>query len=119
MVMLETPPSEIPSVFKAIDGITADLATTEVSADELDRVRKPRIELWRRNLRTNEYWGAVLTNVFDDEDVLIPARKNIEAFTKVTPADLKAVAAAYIRPEKAYRLIVAPDQPVTAAGTRP
>jgi hypothetical protein len=51
--------------------------------------------------------------------VLTAARRNIADFGKVTPAELKALAATYLKPEKAYRLIVAPDQPVTAAGTRP
>jgi zinc protease len=119
MESIETPPAQIPSVMAAIDQIVTDLATTEVSLDELDRVRRPRIELWRRNLTTNGFWAATLDGVWDDEDVLTPARTNVTAFAKVTPAELKAAAKAYLSPERAFRLTVVPDPLITASGTRP
>ncbi|HET9161198.1 MAG TPA: insulinase family protein, partial [Caulobacteraceae bacterium] len=119
MVSIEAPPSETAAMLQTIDAVVSDLAAREVSADELERVRKPRIELWRRNLRTNDYWGSLLINVFDSDAVLIAPRTNLEAYPKVTPAELKAVATRYLTPDKAFRIVVAPDQPVTASGTRP
>ena len=119
MESIETPQAQIPGVMAAIDAIVADLATNEVSADELDRVRRPRIELWRRNLTTNDYWAGTLPGVWEDEDVLTAARTNVAAFAKVTPAELKAAAKAYLSPDRAYRLTVVPEALITAVGTRP
>lgn len=119
LVMLETPPGDVASVLASIDRITEDLAAKEVSADELERVRKPRIELWRRNLRTNEYWASALSNVFDDGDALTAARNNITDFGKVTPAELRALAARYLRPDKAFRITVVPRAETVAGGTTP
>lgn len=127
MLMLETPPSQIASVYAAIDRIVADLAANEVTADELNRVRGPRIELWKRNLVTNDFWAGSLAGVWDDEDVLTSARTNVADYGKVTPAELKAIAKAWLKPQTAYRISVVPEAysgPVVAAssprsGTRP
>ncbi len=124
IISLETPQSEIAGVYASIDGIVADLAANEVSTDELDRVRKPRVELWRRNLVDNAFWVSILSGVWEDENVLTSVRTNMAEYAKVTPADIKTLAKTYLAPDKAWRLTVAPEPAVVsqagaATGTRP
>lgn len=107
----ETPPDRIPGFFKAVSDISRDLRETPVTADELERARKPRLEQIMRSQATNEYWMSVLADSEDDPRKLEQARLGISGYALVTAGDILAVARKYLKDESAYRIIVTAGKP--------
>src|SRR5262249_45236875 len=53
---MEAPPEKLEGFFADVDKITASLRTTPVTADELERAKKPALEALEKARATNEYW---------------------------------------------------------------
>ena len=62
----EVPPDKIGLFYDIMDRITADLRAKPVSADELERVKAPRVDLFTKSQQTNGYWLTVLTGAQAD-----------------------------------------------------
>lgn len=115
MVQTETPPETIAGVLATIDQIAADLAEKDVTPDELDRARKPRIESWGRNFRTNGYWIGALAGAQLDPDLLDNPRTIVPRLQAVTAADVRKAAKAYLVKDRAWRMTVVPEVKVAQA----
>jgi zinc protease len=118
---VEVPPEKLPSFFDDTLKIAQDLRTNEVSADELARAKKPRIESIQRAQVTNGYWLNELSGAQADPRRLDVIRDIIPGTERVTAADVKRAAQQWLKPETAFKLEVVPQQARAAvqAGARP
>ena len=105
---IEAPPEKLPKFFADVDQIAADLRTNPVDADELARAKKPRLENLKRAQLTNGYWLGELSGAQADPRRLKSIREIIPGTERVTAADVQAAAQLRLRPERAWRLVVAP-----------
>lgn len=112
---VEVPPGKLASFFEDTQKIAQDLRAKEVSADELARAKKPRIEGLQRARVTNDYWLGELSGAQADPRRLDVIREIIPGTEKVTAADVKRAAETWLKPGAAYKLTVVPMPGAAAA----
>jgi zinc protease len=106
---VEAPPEKLQGFFDTVDGIAAQLRDKPVTADELERAKKPRIETLTKAQATNEYWLGQLGGAQEDPRRLDAVRASIPGLERVTPADVQRAARTFLRPERAWRVVVTPE----------
>ncbi len=107
---VETPPAKIERFFAESQKIADDIRENGVSADELERARKPRVEALTRAKETNGYWLSLLGGAQDDPRKLDAIRESISGIEKVTAADVKKSAEMYLSGDRAWKLKVLPEK---------
>jgi hypothetical protein len=112
---VEIPPAKIAGFYADVTKIAADLRNADVSADELERARKPRIEAIQKAQQTNEYWLGQLSGAEADPRRVDAIRASVAGLERVRAADVRRVAQQYLTDERAWKLIVAPGPEATAA----
>jgi len=112
---VEAPPARLEGFFADVGAIAADLRTREISDDELQRAKKPRIEGLEKAVATNEYWLAGLSGAQADPRRLDILRSAEAALERVSAADVRKAAGTYLKPETAWRLVVKPRSAAAAA----
>ncbi|MHB8529439.1 MAG: M16 family metallopeptidase, partial [Caulobacteraceae bacterium] len=105
---VEAPPAAIPGVMGDIDKIATDLRATDVSADELERAKKPKIEAAEKARQTNEYWLSALSGAQTDPRRLAIIRSELSGLERVTATDVREVAQRYLRDAAAWKLEIEP-----------
>lgn len=105
----ETPEGKMEAFDETLQSIARDLRDKEVSADEFERARKPRIETLLKSQQTNEYWLGTLQRVQTQPIWLEIVRSTISDLQRVTPAEVKALAEVYLRDDRLWRLRVTPE----------
>jgi zinc protease len=111
----EVPPDKTDLFFQVIAKITADLRAHEVSADELERGRRPRVELFTQNQQNNGYWLGSLSNAQSEPAKLDLIRSTIPDLKQVNAAGVHRAAMDYFTDDKAFKLVVLPAPKVVAA----
>lgn len=106
---VEVPPSKLDGFFRDVDKIAADLKTKPVSADELDRAKKPRLERLEKSRVTNQYWLQELSGAQTDPRKLEFIRHIIPGTEKITVADVQRAAQLVLSDAKAFRVEVQPE----------
>ncbi|BEV09875.1 insulinase family protein [Asticcacaulis sp. DW145] len=95
--------------------IAEDLKAKPVEADELLRARKPVLDRYDVQVKTNGYWMGVLPGIQADPRDLTAIRTRKAEVEAVTPADIQAMAKKWLIKEKLLRIQVKPaDKPVAA-----
>ena len=107
---IQAPPDKMEGFFADVDRIVAELASTPVTADELERARRPRVEALTRSQASNEFWLSELQDLHRDENRLEAIRTALSDLEAATPEDLQRVAQAYLLADKAWRLTVTPEE---------
>ena len=110
---VETPPAKIDRFFEEAQKIADDIRKKGVSADELERARKPRVEALTRAKETNGYWVGLLGGAQEDPRKLDAIRDGIPGVEKVTAADVKKSAEMYLTQDRAWKLKVLPEKAAT------
>jgi zinc protease len=105
---VEVPPAKLDGFFRDVEKIAADLRTKGVTADELDRAKKPRLDRIEKSRVTNQYWLTELSGAQRDPRRLDFIRHIVPGTEQVTAADVKHAAELVLRDDKAYRLEVEP-----------
>ena len=105
LVQVEIPPTKIPQLETALQGVVDDLVRTPVSDDELARAKRPLIEARRRDLQTNGFWLGALARAARDPRQVAMIRERVEALETVTAADVEHVCSIYLK-QKPLRLVV-------------
>ncbi|WP_372786411.1 M16 family metallopeptidase [Phenylobacterium sp.] len=105
---VEVPPAKLDGFFHDVAKIANDLRTTDVSADELARAKKPRIDRLERSRVTNQYWLAELSGAQAEPRKLEFIRHIIPGTEKVTAADVKHAAELVLKEDRAFKLEVTP-----------
>jgi zinc protease len=106
LTQVETPPAEIPLFFDDVAAIAAELAAAPPSADELERVKNPRIAGIEKAQLTNSYWLERLAGSIADPRRLALIRTTLPDYEKITAADIQAAAARWLVPGRAWKLVV-------------
>ncbi|HTI67323.1 MAG TPA: insulinase family protein [Caulobacteraceae bacterium] len=103
---VEIPPAKIPGFYADVLKIAADLRDKDVTPDELERARKPRIEAIEKAQQTNEYWLGQLAGGEADPRRLDAIRTSIAGLERITAADIRKVAQQYLTDDRAWKLVV-------------
>jgi zinc protease len=106
---VEIPPAKLDGFFSDVQAITAALRDQDVSADELERAKKPAVEDLQRRRETNEYWLAALAGAQTDPRKLEAIRTSVAQLEAVTADDVRHEAQAYLVDAKAWKLEVRPQ----------
>lgn len=105
---VEIPPEKLPAFFDDVKKIAADLRTNPISADELARAKKPRVDQIEKARETNGYWLAELAGAQTDPRRLEATRAIISGTERVTAADVQRAAQAVLKDENMWKLEVRP-----------
>ncbi len=105
---VEVPPAKLAGFFADAQKIAMDLRTKPVSADELDRAKKPRIDRIEKSQVTNQYWLADLSGAQADPRRLDSIRQMLPGTQRVTAADVQKAAEFVLNDAKAFRIVVEP-----------
>ncbi len=89
-------PNEIDAVAKAVNRITKDLRDAPVSADLLERARRPLAERFANAPKGNGYWLSLASRAQSKPERLDRARQAEMLLAAVTPADIQALARQYL-----------------------
>ncbi len=105
---VEIPPAKLPDFFADVKKIAADLRDKDVSADELSRAKKPRIDQIEKARETNGYWLSELSGAQADPRRLDATRSLIPGTERVTAADVRRAAQSVLRDDNMWMLEVRP-----------
>ena len=106
---VEVPPDKLTGFFRDVDGIAADLRTKPITADELERAKKPRLEGIAKSRVTNSYWLSELSGAQTEPRKLDFIRHILPGTEKVTVADVQHAAQLVLDQGKAFRVEVEPQ----------
>jgi zinc protease len=101
-------PAQTGLVFSRISAITADLRNTPISADELERARRPALAALHRAQETDAYWLDALARAQTDPRRLDLIRNAEPGLRAVTAEGVQRSAEAYLRDERAFKLVIIP-----------
>lgn len=107
-VSLDLVPANVNRFFGIVDDIAASLAAGDISADEVERARRPALEEFEHGLENNRYWLRLLATAQSDPDILIRHRSVESDYQSITVADLRAAAGQYLRRDHSYRIAILP-----------
>lgn len=119
--VIEAPPDKLDAFLTDASRIARELRERPVTADELERARRPRVEGLQRARAGNEWWLSNLRKVQADPRAVEALRTLESDYRAITPADLQRVAREYLVDSRAYRLLVTPGPgaaPAAAAAPR-
>ncbi len=105
---IEAPPDKMALFFTDVSAIAADLRNAQVTPDELDRAKKPRIDGLEKAMATNEFWLSGLSGAEVDPRRLDILRSAEASYERVTAADVQKAAQTYMRDDTAWKLVVKP-----------
>jgi zinc protease len=109
-------PAKAGEIEDAVASVARDLQEKGATQDELDRAKNPILTSIRESERTNPYWMRVLSRAQERPEVLDWARSRRADFEKISTADVDGLAAAYLDPARASRVVIHPaDAPAAKA----
>ena len=101
-------PDNVPLFFKLSREIAAELVATPLADDELKRFIAPMQQRILRSATGNQYWLYQTSGGTYDQRRLDSARAVLSDFARMTPAELQALAAKYLKPEADWTMAVVP-----------
>jgi zinc protease len=111
---VEVPPAKLDGFFRDVTKIANDLKTKDITPDELERAKKPRIDKLQKSRLTNQYWLAELSGAQTEPRRLDFIRHIVPGTEKITIADVRHAAELVLKDDKAYRLEVQPQGKIAA-----
>lgn len=105
---IEAPPALLDRFLVDAAAIAKDLTQTPVTADELERARKPMLESLRRSRASNNFWRFTLGGIHEDPRVATAITTQEADLQRITPEILQEVARRFLRPDTAWKLVIAP-----------
>ncbi|WP_052072254.1 M16 family metallopeptidase [Sphingopyxis sp. MWB1] len=94
----------------AIFAIARDLRDAPVSADLLDRARRPMVEAMAKARGENSYWLNYVAEASSHPERLDRSRNAIAAVKAATPAELQALARRYLQDDEALVIRAVSDK---------
>ena len=119
--LAETSPEQAAKMIDAITQISLTLAKDGVTADELERARKPTINMITEMRRANKYWlNSVLAPCQEFPQRIDWSRSFVTDHESITKADMDALAKQYLGPGAALPFLIVPETvPAPTATTAP
>ena len=93
----------------AVDGLVDDLKAHPVSQDELDRARKPLLDRWQNDRKSNQHWARALPSASDGQSKVNDEAKQHDELLKVTPEMVQTLAQTYFLPSRVLHVAVLPE----------
>ncbi|MCA9001433.1 MAG: insulinase family protein, partial [Planctomycetes bacterium] len=115
MIQADGDPAKVQALVDACTSVAADLAANGVTQEETDRLAEPIHNTLRDMLRTNSYWLDALDECQEDPGTLDSARSLVAFYSHIDAKTLTELAAKYLKPENASRLVVMPKATVEAS----
>ena len=115
MIQASGNPAEVRTLVAACEAVGTDLAKNGVTQEEVDRLAEPIQNTLRDMLRTNNYWLNAVDECQKNPSTLDSARNLVAFYSNIDAKALSALAAKYLRPENASRLVVMPNETVEAS----
>ena len=109
MAFTELPSAKMPLFFNVTAAIAADFQAHPISADELERARKPILETIIADRQKNTDWAYELSGAQTDPRRLDLIRSSIPDLKRVTAADVQRVAQEYLSAVKSLKVEVIPE----------
>jgi zinc protease len=107
--VVEVRPEGVDQFLVDAQRIATGLAARPVSADELERARRPFVErIQRQRTSSNEWWAQQLAGVQERPERAESIRVGLDQYAQVTPAELQQIARQYLRSDRAWRMTVKP-----------
>lgn len=103
-------PEDTQLMFDAARAIAAELATTPVTDDELRRATGPASEQIIRASSGNVFWMVQTEGATREPRHFTALRSYLTDLTSVTPAELQALAARYLTPDRAVPILILPQE---------
>ena len=105
---VEVPPTKLEGFFRDVAKIAEDLKAKPITADELDRAKKPRLERLQKGRVTNQYWVSELSGAQTDPRKLDFIRHIVPGTERVTIGDVQHAAQLVLKDDRAFRIQVQP-----------
>ena len=103
------PPDKTAFFFELARGIAADLVARPIDTDELRRALVPVVQLVARMSSGNMFWLQQTQGGANDPRRLKAVDTIASDLTSITPPDIQALAAKYLRPEVDWTMAVLPE----------
>ncbi len=110
----QVPPDKTGFFFEAARAIAADLVATPVGEDELRRAQVPVAQSWIRMSSGNTFWMQQTAGGTGDPKRLASIATLPQDLGRMAPAELQALAAKYLRPDRDWTMTVVPSAKVLA-----
>jgi zinc protease len=108
-VAASVPETKLADFYAAARKVAADLATTELTAEEFERARGPLVTEVERAQQTDTYWVHALAGLQVDPRTAKLVRERISGLKAITSADVLKAAQKYLKDERSLRLMVVPE----------
>ena len=107
-------PAQAGSVTEVVTGIAKDLATGKsITADELERAKKPQVTSIEEMRRTNRYWmSSVLESSQEYPERIDWSRSFVDDYQNISVDEVNALAAEFLKPENQVNVIIKPEKAV-------
>jgi zinc protease len=112
---IEARPEALAGFLRDAQGIAADLAARPITADELQRALRPRLETIARQRSGNGWWLTVLDRIQTQPAVARSIETMVADYSGITPAQLQAAARRFLVAGHAWKLVIAPRQAAAPA----
>jgi len=106
---IEARPEALAGFLRDAEAIAADLRERPISADELQRALRPRVETLQRQRNGNPWWLLALGRAQTDPRVAASIAAQIGQYEGITAADLQRAARTFLQPGRAWKLVVVPQ----------
>jgi zinc protease len=107
-VSIETPPSSFEAFRELLAAQIAGLAATPISADELERARKPLVEASTKQRERNDWWASNLSGSLREPLRYSWMLSEAEGLGRVSAADVQSFAAKFLVGQKPSIIIAKP-----------
>lgn len=104
------PPDKTDFFFKLARSIAADLVAKPVDEDELNRALNPLKQLLIRQASGNMFWMRLVDGGTTDPARIAAVESIARDIGQTSPAEIQALAAKYLRPERDWSLIIVPQK---------
>ena len=113
-------PAQAGPVTEVVTEIAKDLATgNSITADELERAKKPQVTSIEEMRRTNRYWmSSVMESSQEYPARLDWSRSFVDDYQNITVDEVNALAAEFLKSDKQVNVIIKPA-PVAAPAAKP
>lgn len=113
--VVEIPPAKMGAFYADLAKISADLKSKDVSADELERAKKPLVDQLEKSRASNEYWLEQLSGAYEDPRRLDALRSVVPSLSGVSAEQIRDAARLYLDDSKLWKLEITPEPGAAAA----
>lgn len=108
-VMAQVKPESVDAFFTRARAIAKDLASKPVTQDELQRAVGPMLQRLARAQTGNMFWLSQLSGATEDPRRVVALQSWVKDLQAMTPAQMQKLAKRYLRANKSFSMVIAPE----------